>query len=129
VFDPHQWAVYVAANTLIALTYGLLGVLIGPIFGRVAGVFIAFLIPFLDVGLAQSPMLRDQPAAWAQFLPGYGASRVHIDGALTTTFDETRPLLIALGWLAALAIAAAILFRYNLPGASGQRHTPGRISS
>ncbi|MGH8882160.1 MAG: ABC transporter permease, partial [Stackebrandtia sp.] len=96
---------------LLALTYGLLGVLIGPVFGRVAGVFIAFLIPFLDIGIGQSPMLRGEPADWATYLPGYGGTRVFIDGALTASFDETRALLIALVWLIALASAATLLFR------------------
>src|SRR6266702_5047538 len=65
VFDARQWAVYAAANLLIAITYGLVGVLIGSVFGRVSGVFIAFLVPFLDLGIAQSPMQRADPAAWA----------------------------------------------------------------
>jgi hypothetical protein len=111
VFEPHQWGIYAAATVLIAATYGLLGVLIGPIFGRVAGVFIAFLIPFLDVGLAQSPMLRGDPAAWARYLPGYGASRMLIDGALTAGFDEARSLAVAAAWLVVLAVAAALLMR------------------
>jgi ABC-2 family transporter len=111
VFTPDQWIVYAGANALTALTYGLIGMLIAPLFGRVAGVFVAFLLPFLDVGLAQSPMLRDQPATWAQYLPGYGSGRMLIDGAVTASFDETRPLLIGLGWLLALGVAAACLVR------------------
>ncbi|MGH9250244.1 MAG: hypothetical protein ACRD0W_12075, partial [Acidimicrobiales bacterium] len=110
-------ALYAAATALLALTYGLLGVLLGPVFGRVAGGFIAFLIPFLDIGIGQSPMLRGEPADWATYLPGYGGTRLFIDGALTASFDETGALLIALGWLAALAAAAALLFRH---AASGQ---------
>jgi hypothetical protein len=40
------------------------GVLLAPLFGKVAGVFVAFLIPFLDLGILQSPMLRaDGPDA------------------------------------------------------------------
>jgi hypothetical protein len=116
VFDAHQWGPYAAATALLALTYGLLGVLIGPVFGRVAGVFIAFLIPFLDIGIGQSPMLRGEPADWATYLPGYGGTRVFIDGALTASFDETRALLIGLGWLAALATAATLLFRHTATG-------------
>ncbi|HYU02411.1 MAG TPA: hypothetical protein VEL02_01085 [Jatrophihabitantaceae bacterium] len=111
VFDAHQWGVYAAANAIIAVTYALLGVLLGPLFGRVSGVFVAFLVPFLDIGIAQSPMLRGEPAAWAGYLPGYGGTRVLMDGALTATFDETGSLLIALAWLAGLAVAAALLFR------------------
>ncbi len=111
MFTPRQWGWYIAANTLLAATYALLGMLIAPIFGRVGGVFIAFLVPFLDIGMGQSPMLRGEPAGWARYAPGYGGYRVLIDATLTGDFDQTRALLIAVAWLAALAAAATILFR------------------
>jgi hypothetical protein len=119
VFDPRQWGWYAAANALIAVTYALLGVLLAPIFGRVAGVFIAFLVPFIDVGIGQSPMLRGEPADWAHYLPGYGAYRVLIDGGLTDGFDETRSLLIVLAWIAALAVAATVLVRRTIRPSTG----------
>src|SRR6266511_867398 len=111
MFTPRQWGWYIAANTLLAATYALLGMLIAPIFGRVGGVFIAFLVPFLDIGMGQSPMLPGEPAGWARYAPGYGGYRVLIDATLTGDFDQTRALLIAVAWLAALAAAATILFR------------------
>ena len=111
MFTPRQWGWYIAANTLLAATYALLGMLIAPMFGRVGGVFIAFLVPFLDIGMGQSPMLRGEPAGWARYAPGYGGYRVLIDATLTGDFDQTRALLIAVAWLAALAAAATILFR------------------
>ncbi|WP_030587799.1 ABC transporter permease [Streptomyces anulatus] len=111
VFTARQWGLYIAASILIALTYGLVGVLIGPVFGRVGGVLIAFLLPFVDVGIEQSPMLHPQPPTWAHALPGYGPGRVLIDAAVTPTFDETGALLLGLGWLAALTAAAAVMFR------------------
>jgi hypothetical protein len=40
----------------VAVTCALIGVIIGPLLGKVAGVFVAFLIPFLDLGIIQSPM-------------------------------------------------------------------------
>ena len=119
VFDARQWGVYLAGNLLLAATYGLIGVLLAPIFGRVAGVFIAFLLPFLDLGLTQSPMLHGEPSTWAQALPGYGGTRVLIDGALTDTFDETRALAIAVAWLVVLTIAAVVLFRRAARPAQG----------
>ncbi|HEX8627272.1 MAG TPA: ABC transporter permease, partial [Catenuloplanes sp.] len=61
VFHPVRWPTYAAANILIALTYGLVGALLAPVFGRVGGVFIAFLLPFLDLGIVQSPMLHPEP--------------------------------------------------------------------
>ncbi|MFD8495796.1 ABC transporter permease [Amycolatopsis sp. NPDC059657] len=111
VFDARQWGVFIAANLLLAATYALLGVCLGPVFGRVSGVFIAFLVPFLDLGIGQSPMLRAEPPAWAQALPGYGAYRVLLDGGLTGHFDTTGPLLLGLGWLVVLGVLATLLFR------------------
>jgi ABC-2 family transporter protein len=118
VFDADQWMIYALANALVALTYAMLGVLLGPLFGRVSGVFIAFLIPFLDVAIAQSPMLRGEPAGWAHLLPGYGASRVLVDAGLTGGFDEVGALVIALAWLTALTVAAAVVLR---PAPGGRR--------
>jgi hypothetical protein len=111
VFEPGNWAVYVAGNTILAVTYALIGVLLGPIFGRVSGTFMAFLLPFLDLGIGQSPMLRSEPATWAHWLPGYGGTRVMIDGALTSRFDEATSLAIGLGWILALLLAASVVLR------------------
>ena len=113
VFDARQWGVYGGGNLLMAVTYGLLGFCLGPIFGRVGGVFLAFLVPFLDIGIGQSPMLRPEPATWAHGLPGYGAMRVLLDGGLTARFDEVGPLLGALVWLLALSALAGWLFHHT----------------
>lgn len=110
VFDAARWPVYVLGNVLIALTYALIGALLGPVFGRVGGVLIAFLLPFIDLGIEQSAMLHPVPPDWARALPGYGASRVLIDGALTPTFDEVGPLLLAVGWLVGLLTAVGWVF-------------------
>lgn len=110
VFSPADWAVYALGNVLVAGTYALLGVLVGPLFGRVSGVFIAFLLPFLDVGISQSPMLSAQPDPWARWLPAYGGTRLVLDGALTPSFDELAPLLYAGIWLLALAVLTSLLW-------------------
>ena len=117
-----QWGSYVAASVLLALTYALMGVILAPIFGRVAGVLVAFLAPFLDLGIAQDPMLQATPPAWAHFLPGYGGFRVLTDAVLTHSFDQAGPLLIALAWLGGAAVAASVVFRHNMRTARG----PGR---
>ncbi|MER5204233.1 ABC transporter permease [Streptomyces sp. NPDC002825] len=117
VFDARDWPRYIAAGILIALTYALIGALLGPVFGRLGGVLIAFLIPFVDLGIGQSPMLRPEPPGWAHVLPGYGAGRVLTDAALTPNFDTAGPLLLSLVWLAGLAVAVAALFHRALPTA------------
>jgi ABC-2 family transporter protein len=111
VADVHQWIVYAVGIALIAVTYGLIGVVLAPIFGRVAGVFMAFLIPFLDIGLVQSPMLHPLLPVWAEFLPGYGGSRVLVDGAISPVFNQSGALLLGLGWLVILTIGAVLLCR------------------
>lgn len=112
VFQPSRWATYAAANLLLALTYGLIGALLAPLFGRVGGVFLAFLLPFLDIGVTQSPMLHPTPTTFSKLLPGYGGSRVLLDGALTRGFDETLPLLAGLAWLLALVVVVALTYRH-----------------
>jgi hypothetical protein len=119
-----QWGTYIAASILIALTYAMIGVILAPVFGRVAGVLIAFLVPFLDLGIAQDPMLHTSPPTWAHFLPGYGGFRVLTSAILTPSFSQTGPLLIALGWLAAATAAATVVFRRNLRTASRTHSHP-----
>lgn len=123
VFSPVHWVTYAGASLLIALTYGLIGALIGPIFGSIGGVFVAFLIAFLDIGIVQNPMLRTEPTFWSRLLPGYGGSRVLIDGALTHGFGEIVPLLVGLGWLVLLAVAVVVAYdRSTRPARPGLLH-------
>jgi len=111
VFNATRWPTYVAASILIAMTFALIGALLSRIFGRVGGVFMAFLIPFLDVGIVQSPMLHPAPTTLSMWLPGYGGSRILLDGAFTSGFDETVPLLIGLGWLLVLGVVVGVAYR------------------
>jgi hypothetical protein len=110
VFDAARWPTYIAANLLLGLTYALIGALLAPLLGRVGGVFVAFLLPFLDIGIVQSPMLHAAPTALSRFLPGYGGSRMLLDGALTRGFDEVVPMLIGLGWLTGLLAIVALIY-------------------
>ena len=126
VFQPENWPVYAVGNLLIAATYALVGVLVGPLFGRVSGVFLAFLVPFLDVGISQSPMLSTQPDQWAHWLPGYGSTRLVLDGALTSGFDETRALTYAVAWLIGLAVVTALVWR-RTSGVSRLAHSAGTL--
>ena len=109
-FSPEQWLAFAGANLLVGLTYGLTGVALGPLVGRVGGLYLMFMIPFLDVGLAQNVMFDAAPPAWGRFMPAYGGVRVLIDGAFTPSFDELGSLLLGLGWLGAVTIAALAVF-------------------
>ncbi|TDW28878.1 ABC transporter permease [Cryobacterium psychrophilum] len=110
IFSPVQWAGFASANVLIALTYGFIGALLGPIFGSVGGVFVVFMLAFLDIGIVQNPMLQPEPTAWSRLLPGYGGSQVLIDQTFTRSFDEVVPLLVGLGWLVSLGLAVVATY-------------------
>lgn len=110
-FEAQRWGVFVGGNVLVALTYGMIGVLIGPLVGRLGGLYVMIMLPFLDGGLAQNPMFDAAPPSWATLMPSHGAVRVLLDGAFTDSFDQIGGLTLALGWLAAVTTAAALIFR------------------
>jgi hypothetical protein len=120
-YPPQQWMVYAGANLLIALTYAMIGVLVGPLTGRLGGLYLILLLAFIDVGLGQTVMFPGGPPAWGAFLPGRGASRMLIDGAFTNRFDAAGSLLLGLAWLAVLTAATTVVF-HRRTGAAGQTH-------
>ena len=121
-FEAANWPVFVAANVIVALTYATIGVIVGPLFGRIGGMYLLLVLPFVDVGLAQNAMFDAAPPAWGRFLPAHGAVRVMMDGAFTTTFDESWPLLLAAVWLITLTAVAVAVFRHNTITGHEGRH-------
>ncbi|HVT78623.1 MAG TPA: hypothetical protein VHD87_16405, partial [Acidimicrobiales bacterium] len=113
-YAPRQWLVFVGANLLIATTYAMLGVLVGPLTGRLGGLYLILLLAFIDVGLGQSVMFPKGPPTWGAFLPARGASRVMIDGAFTGRFDQFGALVLGLAWLAAFSLATTVVFRRRI---------------
>lgn len=110
-FDAASWPLFIGANILVALTYATIGVIVGPVFGRLGGLYVLLVVPFIDIGLAQNAMFDAAPPPWAKFMPAHGAVRVMMDGAFTSSFDETGGLLLALGWLLGLTATAVVVFR------------------
>jgi hypothetical protein len=120
-FSPRLWPEYAAANLLIALTYAMVGVLLGPLVGRLGGLYLLLLLSIVDVGYGQTVMFHPNPPGWGAFLPARGAGRLMLDGAFTTGFEQYAHLLLALAWLAVLSGAALITFRHQT-GAEPIRH-------
>jgi hypothetical protein len=111
--SPALWVEYAGADLLIALTYAMVGVLLGPLVGRLGGLYVLLLMSIVDVGYGQSVMFHPQPPTWGAFLPARGAGRLLLDGAFTTRFEQYGHLLLALAWLGALSIAAVFTFRHQ----------------
>ncbi|HEY3546222.1 MAG TPA: ABC transporter permease [Propionicimonas sp.] len=129
VFEPQQWGWYAAANALVAVTYGFLGALLGPLLGNVSGAFLAFLLPFLDLGIGQSPMVSGEPAGWARYTPGYGSIRVLIDAALTPGFDERTSVALALAWVVGMTVAVAAVLCPRAPARPFSRTRPVAVET
>ncbi|MCB0953221.1 MAG: hypothetical protein KDB13_10985 [Microthrixaceae bacterium] len=110
-FTPQSWALFAAANVIVALTYAMVGVLIGPLTGLLGGLYLMLALPFLDIGIAQNAMFDAAPPAWAVYMPGFGSVRMMLDVAFTGRFDEWSALFVALAWLVFLTGAAALQFR------------------
>ncbi len=109
-FTPRDWLTFAAGTAIVALTYAMIGVVIGSLAGRLGGLYIILVLPFLDLGVAQNPMFDAAPPGWATLMPAHGAVRVMLDGAFTNTFDEIGALALAIGWLAAITLAAVAVF-------------------
>ncbi|MBK5096404.1 MAG: ABC transporter permease [Gemmatimonadetes bacterium] len=114
-FVPESWAPFVVGNLLVGLIYGAIGALAGVFLGRLGGVYFMFFLPMMDIGVAQNPMFFDgAPQGWATVLPGYGPTRVLLDGAFSSSFHAGQGLAIALVWLAFLSLALAVLLQRSV---------------
>jgi hypothetical protein len=109
-FTPAVWVTFAIANGLVAVTYGMIGVLIGPRFGLLGGLYLMLALPFIDIGIAQNAMFDAAPPTWAAFMPAHGAVRVLLDGAFTPGFDEVSGLALAVAWLVGVTALAAVQF-------------------
>ncbi len=86
-FDPASWIPFLAGLLLIGLIYAALGALIGAVLDKLAA------------------------------LPGYGPSRLMVDGAFSSVFHASGELVLSLAWTAALGAAVLVV----LKRAVGQR--------
>jgi hypothetical protein len=124
-FAPRFWVEFAGADLLIALTYAMIGVLLGPLVGRLGGLYLLLLLSIVDVGYGQTVMFHPNPPGWGAFLPARGAGRLMLDGAFTTSFERYGYLLLALGWLAGLTLAAVAVFKHRI-GAVPPAFVPAR---
>jgi hypothetical protein len=53
-FDATRWPMFVVANIVVAWTYAMIGVIVAPVLGRLGGLYVLLLLPFVDVGIAQN---------------------------------------------------------------------------
>jgi hypothetical protein len=113
-FSPQLWAEYFGADLLLALTYAMIGVLLGPLVGRLGGLYLLLLLSIVDTGYGQTVMFNPLPPSWGAFLPARGAGKLLLDGAFTSGFEQFAYLLLGLAWLGILTVGAVLTFRHQI---------------
>ncbi len=114
-FTPRSWPVFAAGTLLVGLTYACVGVLAGALIGQLGATYVVLFYGMLGMGILLNPMFGNgTPDGVALFLPDYGATRVVVDGGFSTGFHAWGELVLALGWLAVLVAAVALLLRHQL---------------
>jgi hypothetical protein len=111
-FTPASWPPLILALMLIGLIYAAIGALAGAILEKLPATYLMLFLVMTDLGIVQNPMFGDgTPGRWAALLPGYGPSRMMVDGAFSPAFHTGGELLIALAWVAASATSVYLVLR------------------
>ncbi|MCU4752368.1 ABC transporter permease [Halobacteria archaeon AArc-curdl1] len=113
---PEQPMLFVLAIFVVTLLYGFVGMLLGVVFDRVAGLWTILVASMLDIGLFQSPLFpMGEDTWWVKILPGYHPMEVVFDAGLTAQPDTLVHLGWSLGYLFLVGTVAVLLF-YRLTG-------------
>ena len=110
-FTAANWVALIISMLLLGLIYAAIGALAGALMDKLPATYLMLFLVMTDLGVVQTPMFHVTPPPLAVLLPGYGPSRVMYDGAFSSVFHAGPALVIALGWLAALATAVYLLLR------------------
>ena len=119
-----SWPPVIAALLLTGLTYAAIGAIAGAVLDRLAATYCILFLALTDFGVVQTPMFHPKPTSWAPLLPGYGATRVMLDGTYASAFRAWPELGIALGWTAAAGGVAYLILRRALPATPTSTHIP-----
>ena len=114
VFTPASWPPVIAALLLTGLIYAAIGALVGVLLDKLAATYLILFVIMTDLGVVQSPMFHARPVKFAWLLPGFPLDRLLYAGAFSHSFNAIGELLLALGWLTALAGVVYLVLRRAL---------------
>lgn len=120
-FEARSWTIVVAALLLAGLIYGAIGALAGALLDKLAATYLILFLLMADLSVVQTPMFHAQPARLAWLLPGYGPTRLMLEGAYAPSFHAGGELTLALAWLAGLTLAVVVVLRRKLGGRTHRR--------
>jgi ABC-2 type transport system permease protein len=107
-YIPESIPAFVAATVLTALTYGVIGVIVGVVLDRLAGVYVLLFAPTVDMFLFQNPMATDS-SAWMSILPGHYVTKATMDAAFTAGVTAEN-FVGATGYLLVLLLVGISVF-------------------
>ena len=110
-FSPRSWPSVVGALVLTGLIYAAIGALVGVLLDKLAATYVILFLVAADLSVVQTPMFHASPSRFASLLPGYGPTRVMLEGAFAPSFNAAVPLVIALVWVFGLSLAAYLVLR------------------
>lgn len=111
-FTAASWLPLIAGFVLTGAIYAAIGALAGAVLDKLAATYLVLFVALTDVGIVQTPMFGDRtPDAWAVVLPGYGPTRMMVDGAFSANFHAAGDLVLAAAWAGILGVAVYLWLR------------------
>ena len=109
-FQPASWGPFLGAALLLGVIFAGVGALLGALLDKLAATYLMLFLVMTDLAIVQNPMFGDgEPDRFAVLLPSYGPVRLMVDGAYSSDFHATGPLLLGLAWAIALGAAVYVL--------------------
>ena len=113
-FDPASWLPEIGALVLIGLIYASIGALAGALLDKLAATYLILFLVLVDLSVMQTPMFHATPARFAELLPGYGPTRVMLEGSYSQSFNAGSELALAIAWVVVLVAAVYVVLRHAL---------------
>lgn len=109
---PEQPMLFILAMFAVTLIYGLVGMLLGIVSDRMAGLWTILILSMLDVGIFQSPLFpMGDNSWWVKLLPGHHPMEVIHDAGLTDQPDTLSHLGFSFLYLVIIgAIAIGVFY-------------------
>lgn len=108
VFTPTNTTGFVLLAGIMGITYGVVGVVVGLLVDKLAGVYVMLFVPMIDVLLFQNPLATQQPE-WATYLPGHYATKALFDAGFTPEIDAGTALG-SVGYATVLLTVCMVVF-------------------
>jgi hypothetical protein len=128
VFTPASWPLVLVALLLTGLVYAGIGALVGALLDKLPATYLILFLIMTDLGVVQSPMFHATPVRLSWLLPGYALDRLLYAGAFSPGFHAAGVLVLALGWLTALALALFLVLGRAV-GTRGSLHGTASIEA